>query len=144
MGKTYKTALMGLVHQDTIALNKIRDAFGLPKKTEEEKTARQQAIQEATRYATEVPFQTMRLCYDCMSVAKAMAEIGNPNSVTDAGVGALAAPRGVLRAFLNVKINAAGLEDKAFAAEIVKQGENIVMQAYQLEADILEIVYSKI
>ncbi len=111
---------------------------------EAEKAARQQAVQEATRYATEVPFKTMRLCYECMSVAKAMAETGNPNSVTDAGVGALAARAGVMGAFLNVKINAAGLEDKAFAADIIRQGEAIAEKASQLEAEILEIVNSKI
>ena len=86
----------------------------------------------------------MRLCYECMSVAKAMAEEGNPNSVTDAGVGALAARAGVIGAFLNVKINAAGLEDKEFAADIIRQGEVVVEQAKQLEAEILEIVNSKI
>ena len=120
------------------------DAFSLPKKTEEEKAARQQAVQNATRYATEVPFKTLRLCYECMSVAKAMAEIGNPNSVTDAGVGALAARAGVMGAFLNVKINAAGLEDKAFAADIINQGAEIVAKANALETEILEIVNSKI
>ena len=143
-GKAYQTELMKLVDEDTNAFNRIMDAFGLPKKTEAEKAARQQAVQEATRYATEVPFKTMRLCYECMSVAKAMAETGNPNSVTDAGVGALAARAGVMGAFLNVKINAAGLEDKAFAADIIRQGEAIAEKASQLEAEILEIVNSKI
>ena len=143
-GKVYQTELLKLVDEDTNAFNKIMDAFGLPKKTEEEKNARKQAIQDATRYATEVPFKTMRLCYESMSVAKAMAEIGNPNSVTDAGVGALAARAGVIGAFLNVKINAAGLEDKDFAAEIIKQGEEIVEKAKQLENEIIEIVHTKI
>lgn len=143
-GKVFQTELMKLVDEDTNAFNKIMDAFGLPKKTEEEKAARQQAIQEATRFATEIPFKTMKLCYECMAVSKAMAEIGNPNSVTDAGVGALAARSGVLGAFLNVKINAAGLEDKAFAANILKEGETIVEKAKLLEAEILNIVHSKI
>ena len=79
-----------------------------------------------------------------MSVAKAMAEIGNPNSVTDAGVVALAARAGVMGAFLNVKINAAGLEDKEFAAQIIREGEAIVEKANELEAEILKIVNSKI
>ena len=79
-----------------------------------------------------------------MSVAKAMAEIGNPNSVTDVGVGALAARAGVMGAFLNVKINAAGLEDKEFAAQIIREGEAIVEKANELEAEILKIVNSKI
>ena len=114
------------------------------KQSEEEKAARQKAVQDATRYATEVPFKTMKQCYECMSVAKAMAEIGNPNSVTDAGVGALAARAGVMGAFLNVKINAAGLEDKEFAAQIIREGEAIVEKANELEAEILKIVNSKI
>ncbi len=79
-----------------------------------------------------------------MFVAKAMAEIGNPNSVTDAGVGALAARAGVMGAFLNVKINAAGLEDKVFAADIIHEGKDVVEKACRLEAKILEIVNSKI
>ena len=143
-GKFYQTELIKLVDEDTNAFNKIMDAFGLPKKTEEEKSARQQAIQEATRFATEIPFKTMQLCYECMAVAKAMAEIGNPNSVSDAGVGALAARAGVAGAFLNVKINAAGLDDKDFAANIIKQGEEIVTKANQLETEILAIVNAKI
>ena len=143
-GKSYQTELIKLVDEDTNAFNKIMDAFSLPKKTDEEKAARQQAVQEATRYATEVPFKTMNLCYECMSVAKAMAEIGNPNSVTDAGVGALAARAGVMGAFLNEKINAAGLEDKAFAEKIIQEGETIAAKANQLEAEILQIVNSKI
>ena len=143
-GKVYQTELTKLVDEDTNAFNKIMDAFSLPKKSEEEKAARQKAVQDATRYATEVPFKTMKQCYECMSVAKAMAEIGNPNSVTDAGVGALAARAGVMGAFLNVKINAAGLEDKEFAAQIIREGEAIVEKANELEAEILKIVNSKI
>ncbi len=143
-GKAFQIQLMKLVDEDTNAFNKIMDAFSLPKKTEEEKAIRKQAVQEATRFATEVPFKTMQLCYECMSVAKAMAEIGNPNSVTDAGVGALAARAGVVGAFLNVKINASGLDDKAYAEKIIREGEDVVEKAVQLEAEILQIVYSKI
>ena len=143
-GKSYQTQLIKMVDEDTNAFNVIMDAFGLPKKTDEEKAARTKAIQDATKYATEVPFKTMELCYGCMEVAKAMAEIGNPNSVTDAGVGALAARSGVIGAFLNVKINAAGLNDKEFAAKIIADGEAIVEKAKALEAEILKIVDSKI
>lgn len=110
--KSYQVELIKMVDEDTNAFNRIMDAFGLPKKVDEEKAARHQAIQDATKFATKVPFKTMMLCYECMEVVKAMAEIGNPNSVTDAGVGALAARSGVIGAFLNVKINAAGLDDK--------------------------------
>lgn len=143
-GKFFQMELIKLVDEDTNAFNKIMDAFGLPKKTDEEKAIRQKAVQEATHFATEVPFKTMKLCYECMAVSKAMAEMGNPNSVTDAGVGALAARSGVLGAFLNVKINAAGLEDKEFSAGILKEGEAIVEKTKQLETEILEIVNSKI
>lgn len=143
-GKSFQTELMKLVDEDTNAFNKIMDAFSLPKKTDEEKAVRQQAVQDATRFATEIPFKTMKLCYECMAVSKAMTEIGNPNSVTDAGVGALAARAGVIGAFLNVKINASGLEDKEFASKIIKEGETIVEKAKALEEEILKTVHSKI
>lgn len=143
-GKTYQNQLIKLVDEDTEAFNRIMNAFSLPKKTEEEKTARKQTIQEATRYATEVPLRTMKLCYECMAVAKAMADTGNPNSVTDAAVGALAARAGVRGAFLNVKINAAGLEDRDFAAGIIREGEAIANQAAELEEEIIKIAESKI
>jgi glutamate formiminotransferase/formiminotetrahydrofolate cyclodeaminase len=143
-GKYYHDELLRMVDEDTNAFNKIMDAFGLPKKTEEEKAARQAAIQEATKYATEVPFKVMTLCYELMEVAKAMAETGNPNSVSDAGVGALAATAGVRGAFLNVKINAAGLDDKDFANDIIAKGKEIEDKALALEKEILQIVESKL
>ena len=143
-GKEIQGQLMRLVDEDTHAFNRIMDAFGLPKKSEEEKALRRQAIEEATRFATEVPFKTMQLCYESMDLALQMAQIGNPNSVSDAGVGALAARSGVIGAFLNVKINAAGLEDKEFARQIIRDGESIVEKARQKEEEILKIVHSKI
>lgn len=143
-GKCYQEALIKKVDEDTEAFNKIMDAFGLPKGSIEEKAVRKQAIEDATKYATEIPFQTMKLCYESMEVMKAMAEVGNPNSVSDAGVGALAARSGVFGAFLNVKINAAGLDDKAFAEKIVKEGEEIKQKTIALENEIMAIVESKI
>lgn len=143
-GKFYMDQLINLVDEDTNAFNKIMDAFGLPKGNDEEKASRKKAIQDATLYATEVPFKVMKLCYESMAVMKAMAEMGNPNSVTDAGVGALAARSGVLGAFLNVKINASGLDDKAIVAEFLEQGERIVAKTIELEHDVLSIVDSKI
>ncbi len=143
-GKFYQDQLVKMVDEDTNAFNKIMDAFGLPKGNDTEKAARAKAIQDATKYAIEVPFKVMELCYDSMAVSKAMAEVGNPNSVTDAGVGALAARSGVIGAFLNVKINAADLEDKAFVEDILKRGEDIQNKAIELEAEILKIVESKI
>ena len=143
-GQDYKNKLLLLVDEDTNAFNKIIAAFGLPKATEEEKKARTQTIQNATKYATEVPFNVMQLCYGSMEVIKAMAETGNSNSVSDAGVGALCARSAVMGAFLNVKINAAGLTDKAFAADIVNKGKEIEAKTQLLETEILKIVNGKI
>jgi len=143
-GQALKDELLFLVDEDTNAFNKIMDAFGLAKGSDAEKAARTAAIQEATKYATEVPFRTMQKCYDAFEVVKAMAEHGNPASVTDAGVGALAARSGVLGAFLNVKINASGLTDKAFAADIIANAEKLAQQAQVAENEIIAIVNSKI
>jgi len=143
-GKHYHDALNKMVDEDTNAFNKIMDAFGLPKKSDEEKAARTKAIQDATKYAIQVPFNTMKLAYESMEVIKAMAEIGNPNSVTDAGVGALAARSAVMGAYLNVKINSADLDDKKYVDDILKQGEEIQNKAIALETEILKIVNSKI
>ncbi|MDQ3048285.1 MAG: glutamate formimidoyltransferase [Bacteroidota bacterium] len=143
-GEQFKNQLINLVDEDTNAFNKIMIAFGLPKGTEEEKKTRTQAIQDATRFATEVPFKVMQLCYDSMEVIKAMAETGNPNSVTDAGVGALCARSAVMGAFLNVKINAAGLTDKVFAEKLISEGNVLEEKAKSLETEILRIVNSKI
>ena len=143
-GQKIKDDLLGLVDEDTNSFNKVMDAFGLPKGTDEEKAVRSAAIQEATKYATEVPFKTMERTFEAFEIIKAMAEHGNPNSVTDAGVGALCARSAVIGAFLNVKINAGGLKDKVFADEILAKGAEIERRAIQLEAEIMEIVNSKI
>ena len=140
----YKTKLLQMVDEDTNAFNKIMDAFGLPKSTDEEKAARKQAIQEATKYAIEVPFTVMKLAYESMEIIKAMTETGNPNSVTDAGVGALAARSAVIGAFLNVKINAAGLDDKEFVKKTLSEGNEIQSNAISMEKEILKIVEAKI
>jgi glutamate formiminotransferase/formiminotetrahydrofolate cyclodeaminase len=143
-GQGFKDTLLKQVDQDTLAFNKIMEAFSLPKSTDVEKKSRTEAIQAATRYATEVPFQVMEAAFGSMQVIKAMAEQGNPNSVTDAGVGALCARSAVMGAFLNVKINAAGLADKDFAASIVAKGKAIEEKANALETEILALVNSKI
>lgn len=143
-GQKYQSELIRLVDEDTKAFNVIMASFGLPKGNDEEKAARTKAIQDATKYATEVPFRVMQAAYNSMEVMKAMAEVGNPNSVSDAGVGALAARSAVMGAFLNVKINAAGLTDKSFAAEIVSKGQAIQDKTIALEADILKVVNGKI
>ncbi len=143
-GQAMKDALLHLVDEDTNAFNKIMDAFGLPKKTDEEKAARSAAIQEATKYATEVPFHTMQEAFKTFDIVQAMAETGNPNSVTDAGVGALCARSAVMGAHLNVQINASSLKDEAFKADILGKAAEIEKQALAREAEILKIVASKI
>lgn len=143
-GQHYKDRLLRLVDADTRAFNRIMQAFSLPKGTEEEKTARTRAIQEATKYAIEIPFQVMEAAYGSMEVIRAMAETGNPNSVSDAGVGALCARAAVMGAFMNVRINAAGCNDKAFVEEIIARGRKIEDNAIALEKDILKIANEKI
>ncbi|MCF8379119.1 MAG: glutamate formimidoyltransferase [Bacteroidales bacterium] len=142
-GKYYQEQLLKMVDEDTNAFNKIMDAFGLSKNSDEDIKVRNKAIQEATRYAIEVPFKVMELCYQSMEVAKAMAEFGNPNSVSDAGVGAIAALAGVKGAYLNVKINTADLEDKEFVKDIVAKGKALQEKAAGLQKDILDIVDQK-
>lgn len=139
-----KDDLLALVDEDTDSFNRVMAAFGLPKNTPEEKAARSEAIQEATKYATEVPFRTMRSTYEAFDVIRYVAEHGNPNSVTDAGVGALCARSAVMGAFLNVKINAAGLKDKAFVDEILMLGGEIERRTIAAEAEIMQIVNGKI
>jgi glutamate formiminotransferase / formiminotetrahydrofolate cyclodeaminase len=143
-GQAYKDSLLHLVDEDTIAFNKIMSALSLPKSTEEEKVNRTNAIQTATKYATEIPFRVMQTTFASMEVIKAMAEIGNPNSVSDAGVGALAARSAVMGAYLNVKINVAGLTDKKWAETIIADGAILQEKTQQLESEILLIVNGKI
>jgi glutamate formiminotransferase / formiminotetrahydrofolate cyclodeaminase len=143
-GEQYKNELMKLVDADTKAFNQIMAAFGLPKSTNEEKVSRKKAIQEATRFAIEIPFKVMQASYDSMDVIKAMAEIGNPNSISDAGVGALCARTAVAGAFMNVRINAAGYDDKIFVNDIIAKGKEIEYKALALEAAILKTVDEKI
>jgi glutamate formiminotransferase/formiminotetrahydrofolate cyclodeaminase len=143
-GQNIKSQLLKLVDEDTKAFNKIMDSFSLPKATDEEKKSRKKAIQDATKYAIEVPYKVMQLSHDSFEVIKAMAETGNPNSASDAGVGALCARAAVYGAYLNVRINASGLEDKAFAEEKVRLGKELLERSTQLEKEILVIVESKI
>jgi glutamate formiminotransferase/formiminotetrahydrofolate cyclodeaminase len=142
-GQAIKDKLLNLVDADTHAFNKIMDAFGLPKGNDEEKKARKEAIQAATLHAINVPLDVMQTSYSAFELIKAMTEKGNPNSVTDAGVGALAVRSAIYGAYLNVKINATGLDDKALAAEKVNTAKSILDAALALESEILAIVESK-
>ena len=143
-GQAIMKELVSLVDEDTAAFDKIMAAFGLPKGTDEEKAAREQAIEAATLYASQVPLRTMKASFKVFEVARTMATEGNPNSVSDAGVGALAARSAVLGACLNVKINAVGLADKVKAEELIAEAEEIAAKAVKEETEILEIVNSKI
>jgi len=143
-GQKIKDELLFLVDEDTRAFNRIMDALGLPKGSDTEKAVRENAMQAATRYAIEIPFRVMKTSFESMEVIKAMAETGNPNSVSDAGVGALAARSAVMGAFLNVKINASGLKDKDFVQKILTEGAEIQAKAIEAENEILKIVESKI
>ena len=143
-GKAVMNELLHLVDEDTDAFNGIMAVFAMPKGTPEEKAARAEAMESATLYATQVPLKTMKASLRAFEIAGAMAEEGNPNSVSDAGVGALAARAAVQGAFLNVKINAAGLKDRLVAEELVAEAAAIARAADAEEKRILEIVESKI
>lgn len=143
-GMNTMNELLALVDEDTAAFNKIMDVFGMPKGTDEEKEARAIAMEAATLYATQVPLRTMKAAYKAFDVVRAMAEEGNPNSVSDAGVGALAARSAVMGACLNVKINAAGLKDRATAEALVAEANEIQALAQNAEREILSIVENKI
>ena len=143
-GQQYKHELLKLVDADTHAFNTIMNAFALPKSSDTEITIRTQAIQDATKYAIEIPFKTMELAYNSMELIKAMVEKGNPNSVTDAGVGALCARSAVIAAFMNVRINATGYHDKTFTADIIAKGKDIEEKAIAKEAEIIRMVNEKI
>ena len=143
-GQVLMKELLHLVDEDTEAFNQIMAAFSLPKGTDEEKAARSAAIQNATLYATQVPLKTMKASLRAFDICKAMAEEGNPASVSDAGVGALAARAAVLGACLNVKINAASLKDREQADALVAEANELARQACAFEQAILEIVEGKL
>lgn len=139
-GVELEAELLRLVDEDTEAFNRIMAAFGMPKNTDEDKRLRSEAIQSATLFAAQVPLETMKSSYKAFEICKAMAETGNPASVSDAGVGALAARAAVLGAGLNVKINASSLKDKAQAEALINEANNLMADADKAEREIMEIV----
>jgi len=143
-GQSLLNELLFLVDEDTRSFNKVMDAFGMPKNTEEEKAARSKAIQEATFYATQIPFRVMKASLAVFDIVEQMAKEGNPNSVSDAGVGALAARSAVLGAWLNVRINAAGIKNRDLVEPILLESAAMAKLAQEREEAILEIVNSKI
>ncbi len=143
-GQALMAELLALVDEDTEAFNRIMAVFSMPKGTDEEKAARSAALQEATLYATEVPLRTMKAAAKVFPLVRAMAEEGNPNSVSDAGVGALAARSAVLGARLNVRINAAGLKDRTVAERLIGEADAIAAEAEREEREVIAIVEQKI
>ncbi|MDX2415784.1 MAG: glutamate formimidoyltransferase [Bacteroidales bacterium] len=143
-GKKLQEELLGLVDEDTRSFNLIMEAFALPKSTDKEKLARKKEIQNATRYATEVPYKVMETAFKGFELIQYMVEHGNPNSVTDGAVGALAIRSCIKGAFLNVRINASGLDDKSFVDSIVKKGSLLENEAELWESKILKLAEEKI
>lgn len=139
-GKAFHTELLRLVDEDTLAFNRVMAAFGLPHGNESETKQRHQAIQEATKGAIEVPILVMMTACDSMEVIKEMARIGLPASASDAGVGSLCARLAVRGAYLNVKTNAVSIEDKRYAEEVLKRGNELDERAEELERETLAIV----
>jgi len=142
-GQRIKDALLRAVDEDTDAFNAIMAAFGLPKGTPEEKAARKAAIQTATRGAIEVPLRVVRLGLESFALIRQMVDTGNPNSITDAGVGALCARAAVLGAALNAKVNAVDVEDKTYANAVIAEADAAMTEATRLEQEILAVVREK-
>lgn len=143
-GKNIQNNLLRMVDEDTLAFNMLIEAFSLPKKTDEEKVLRQNAVQEATKNAILVPLNVMEIAFTAFELISEMVEKGNPNSVSDAGVGALALLACIKGAFLNVKINASGLNDKDFVKKVIDRGHEIEAKSIDAEEAILIIINSKI
>jgi len=139
-GQAYKNKLLALVDEDTNAFNKIIDGFRMPKSTESEKQSRAEAIEEATKYATEIPFQVMETAYQSMEVMYEMAKIGLQNSLSDAGVGALCARTAVYGAYFNVRINAKDIKDRTFADDILDSAKSVFDKTVASEKEIIEYI----
>lgn len=142
-GQAYKEQLLFLVDEDTHAFNKIIDGFRMPKDTDEEKEARASAIENATIYATEIPFKVMETAFQSMEVMQAMLKDGLQNSLSDAGVGVLCARTAVIGAYFNVRINAKDIKDRAFAASILAKAAIIYEQTIAIENDTIAFIDSK-
>jgi len=136
--------LLFLVDEDTRSFNRIMEAFGLPKETADEKAARSAAIEEASKYAMEIPLRTAKVASDAWPVVHAMVDTGNPNSVTDAGVGALCLRAAVLGAVMNVRVNASGIKDKVFTEKLIAEAGQLEQLAELKEKEIRALVNEKI
>ncbi len=142
-GQAYKNKLLFLVDEDTNSFNKIIEGFRMPKGTNEEKELRKKAIEDATKYATEIPFQVMQTAYDSMEVMEAMLKDGIQNSLSDAAVGVLCAKTAVTGAYFNVRINAKDIKDRVFADDMIAKAERIYQSANQKEKEVIALIDSK-
>ena len=136
----YQNILVMLVDEDTLAFNRIMAAVSLPKDSDEQKETRLTALQSATKYAIEVPFKIMETSFACLESIKCMAEVGNPNSISDAGVAALCIRTAVMGAYLNVRINCKDLNDDNYVSDIIQKGKLIVEQTNLIEKEIMLLV----
>lgn len=143
-GQALKEKLLFYVDEDTRSFNAIMDCFGMPKSTDTEKKLRSEAIQKASQYATLVPLQVMETAEQCFEIIEAMIDQGNPNSITDAGVGALCVRSAIIGAYLNVKVNASSLKDEAFIADVLARANAIKARAIEKEATILVLLDKKL
>lgn len=143
-GQQYKTTLLNLVDEDTNAFNKIIDGFRMPKETDEEKQLRAEAIENATKYAAEVPFKVMKTAYESMEVMQEMMRSGLASSLSDGAVGIMCAKAAVAGAFFNVKINAKDIKDRTFAENLIKKGEEIFDKTLAIEAETIKIINEKL
>lgn len=143
-GQAIISEMLYLVDEDTNSFMRILDAFALPKGNDAEKEARAQAIEEATRYATEIPLRTMKVAYSAFELVEVMTKEGNPNSISDAGVGALALRAAVMGGYMNVRINSADLKDRAVADAMVQEAETIMAKAVEKEQMITKIVFDSL
>jgi glutamate formiminotransferase/formiminotetrahydrofolate cyclodeaminase len=143
-GQYYKSELLSLVDADTNAFNKLMSALTMPKDTDAERQARTEAVRQATRGAMEIPLKVMTLASESMAIMKELAENGNPNSVSDAGVAAICADAAVRGAFLNVRINAASYYDKNYVKEVMERGQKLVQEAGDKEREILKLADARI
>jgi glutamate formiminotransferase/formiminotetrahydrofolate cyclodeaminase len=139
-GQSIMNEMLFLVDEDTNSFNKIMEAFGLPKDSDTEKAARSAAIQAATQYATEIPLRTMKVAYSGFDLIEEMVKEGNPNSVSDAGVGALAIRSAIYGAYMNVRINSVDLKDRTVADKLVAEAQEIYDMTAGREKRIIDAV----
>jgi glutamate formiminotransferase/formiminotetrahydrofolate cyclodeaminase len=142
-GQQLKNKLIHLIDEDTRSFHRIMDAFKLPSQSDEEKKIRKQAVQKATIYATQIPFEVMQTSFQSLDLIEAMVNQGMKSSVSDVGVAALCVQTAVHGAYLNVKINASSIEDRLIADDMLNKGKIILQQTKEKVSELLEKAESK-